>query len=61
MKVLITGSNCLLGQKLVQLILDKGDELIATARGENRLPIPEDDYTYRQLDITNREEVICNW
>jgi len=58
MKVLITGSNGLLGQKLVQLILDKGDELIATARGENRLPLPEDDYTYRQLDITNREEVI---
>ncbi len=57
MKILITGSNGLLGQKLVKLILDKGDELIATARGKNRLPIPEEKYTYRSMDITNREEV----
>ena len=58
MKVLLTGSNGLLGQKLVKLILEKGDELIATARGKNRLPIPEDDYAYSTMDITNREEVL---
>lgn len=58
MRILITGSNGLLGQKLVQLILEKGDELIATARGENRLPIPEEAYSYHSMDITNREQVL---
>lgn len=39
MKILITGSNGLLGQKLVKLIIaNGGHELIATARGKNRLP-----------------------
>ena len=58
MKILITGSNGLLGQKLVQHIIKKGDRLVATARGKNRLPIPEEDYIYRSMDITNRQEVI---
>lgn len=60
MKILITGSNGLLGQKLVQLILAKGeDELIATARGANRLPVPEEKYVYATLDITNRADVLA--
>ena len=59
MKLLITGSNGLLGQKLIKLVLDKGtDELIATARGTNRLPYPEDNYTFDQLDITDHAQVI---
>ncbi|WP_420385065.1 SDR family oxidoreductase [Roseivirga sp.] len=59
MKILITGANGLLGQKLVKLLLDKGeDELIATARGVNRLPFPEADYTYDQMDITDRDQVL---
>lgn len=56
-KVLITGSNGLLGQKLVQLLCeDENYELIATSRGVNRLPsdVP---YTYVPMDITNPEEV----
>ncbi|WP_286744467.1 NAD(P)-dependent oxidoreductase [Roseivirga sp. UBA1976] len=58
MKILITGSNGLLGQKLVKLILDRGeDELIATARGANRLPYAQDDYQFDVMDITNREQV----
>lgn len=58
MKILITGSNGLLGQKLVKLILDRGeDELIATARGANRLPYAQDDYRFDVMDITNREQV----
>ncbi len=66
-KILLTGSNGLLGQKLVQLILDRGEyELIATARGENRLPILNipplrggagGGVVYRSLDVTNRDEV----
>jgi dTDP-4-dehydrorhamnose reductase len=58
MKILITGSNGLLGQKLVKLILEKGeDELIATARGVNRLPYDEGNYKYISLDITNEVDV----
>lgn len=57
MKILITGSNGLLGQKLVhQLSADNEVELVATARGENRLEQREG-YRYRSLDITNAAEV----
>lgn len=58
MKILITGANGLLGQKLVKLILDKNqDELVATARGANRLPYDDSLYTYVSLDITNESKV----
>ena len=57
MKILVTGSNGLLGQKLVyKLKVNKNVSLIATARGENRL-IDKDDYIYEPLDITNYENV----
>lgn len=47
-----------MGQKLVKLILDSGkDELIATARGVNRLPYPESNYSFDQLDITDQSQV----
>ncbi len=56
-KILITGSNGLLGQKLVyKLKQDKDVTLIATARGENRL-VDKSGYVYESLDITNRENV----
>lgn len=59
MKVLITGSNGLLGQKIVYACLGKYRnqiDLIATARGENRLNTQEG-YRFRSLDITNATEV----
>jgi dTDP-4-dehydrorhamnose reductase len=57
MKVLITGSNGLLGQKLIDLYKNKTEyELIATARGNNRYANLEG-YTYESLDITNENEV----
>jgi dTDP-4-dehydrorhamnose reductase len=57
MKILITGSNGLLGQKLVELIIsEEHHELIATARGENRLP-KKDNYRYISLDITDEKAV----
>lgn len=57
MKILLTGSNGLLGQKLVELIVsEKKHELIATARGENRLP-NKDHYQYTSLDITDEAAV----
>ncbi|MGR3808909.1 SDR family oxidoreductase [Jiulongibacter sp. NS-SX5] len=56
-KILITGSNGLLGQKLVDLLkTDENVELIATARGQNRLPY-SDGYTFAQMDITVEDEV----
>lgn len=71
MKILVTGSNGLLGQKIIYGLL--GDplcllpdeirkkingevEIIAAAKGENRLH-RKDGYTYESLDITNKEEV----
>ncbi len=57
MKVLITGSNGLLGQKLVQLLNKQPNvQLIATAIGPNRLPEKEG-YWYESMDITNSMEV----
>jgi len=57
MKILITGSNGLLGQKLIDLYKNKTEyELIATARGDNRYANLEG-YTYESLDITNENEV----
>ena len=57
MKVLITGSNGLLGQKLLhKLKNDKLVDLIATSIGENRVS-ETDGYTYISLDITNKKEV----
>lgn len=57
-KILITGSNGLLGQKLVKKLKSnqEGFELIATSRGENRISDKEG-YTFHSLDITNQEEV----
>lgn len=57
MRVLVTGSNGLLGQKLVGKLSGKeGLELLATARGDNRLP-EDGSYSYAALDVTNRESV----
>jgi dTDP-4-dehydrorhamnose reductase len=57
-KILLTGANGLLGQKLVGLLTQQTDvELIATARGDNRLPY-SDGYTYRSMDITDRQQVL---
>ena len=58
MKILITGSNGLLGQKLVYLLKTKSNiECIATARGVNRVN-DKDGYIFETLDLTNLENVI---
>lgn len=57
MKILVTGSNGLLGQKLIQKLAGAADvQVIATARGGNRLPVTEG-YSYVSLDITDQENV----
>ena len=56
-KILITGSNGLLGQKLVYKLIERKDvQLIATSCGANRI-VKKDGYTYESLDITNKTEV----
>lgn len=56
-KILVTGSNGLLGQKLVSLLSEIPDiQLIATSRGVNRLDFT-DGYDYQEMDITNAAQV----
>jgi dTDP-4-dehydrorhamnose reductase len=56
-KVLITGSNGLLGQKLIyQLIGYPEYQVFATSKGENRTLVKKR-YEYIPLDITDEEEV----
>ena len=57
MKILITGSNGLLGQKLVYKLRNRNDiQCIATARGANRL-VEQSAYLYDEMDATNKEQV----
>ena len=56
-KILVTGSNGLLGQKLTDLALtDNTINLIATSRGENRHPV-KSGYQYVNLDILNKHQL----
>lgn len=55
MKVLVTGANGLLGQKLVPLLQEKGYEVLATGKGENRNALA---VHYATMDITNAKEVM---
>lgn len=55
MRILITGSNGLLGQKLVELISTKNDYLIATAKSKLVIDVPVGEF--HSLDITDLSEV----
>lgn len=65
MRILVTGSNGLLGQKLVAALRDdKAVKLIATSRGEDRTPVrgagmapKPGDYLYLPLDCTDETSV----
>lgn len=57
MKILITGANGLLGQHLTKLLLASGYTVIATGKGESRLPFAsQPGFTYQPLDISSIEE-----
>ena len=56
MKILITGSNGLLGQKLVKQLLNKNISFLASSKGENRNPQCPNTH-YVQMDITNLSQV----
>jgi dTDP-4-dehydrorhamnose reductase len=56
-KILITGSNGLLGQKIIYALLRRNDvEIIATASGPNRMKVTQG-YVYEEMDITNEKQV----
>ena len=56
-KILVTGANGLLGQKIVYSLKDRSDiDLIATGTGVNRL-VATDNYRYLEMDITNSMQV----
>ena len=56
MKILITGSNGLLGQKIVRQLKKKNKSFLATSLGENRNPDCPNSF-YSPLDISNQYEV----
>jgi len=57
-KILVTGSNGLLGQKLTDIsLLDRDIELIATSVGVNRHPSTSG-YNYEEFDIRDAERLL---
>ena len=58
MKILLTGSNGLLGQKLVALLRQQpGVALVATSRGPNKLAAVHPGLPYTPLDVSNAAQV----
>lgn len=58
MKILITGSNGLLGQKLVVLLRQQPDVVVvATSRGANKLAGLYPDLAFAALDVTDAAQV----
>lgn len=56
-KILITGSNGFLGQKLISKLLLKNEyDIIATSKGNNRLKV-KDGYKYIKLNVSSYAEV----
>lgn len=57
MKILITGSNGLLGQKIVRQLINSQIDFLATSLGANRNSNCPDS-NYQSLDITNKSQVL---
>lgn len=58
MKILLTGANGFLGQYLTARLLADHHTVIATGKGECRLPFPESThFTYVPMDFTRQDEV----
>src|SRR5688500_16845350 len=54
MNVLLTGANGFLGSYLTDILLDKGFKVIATGKGERRLPFPDNEkFQYVSMDFTD--------
>ncbi|HCN83742.1 MAG TPA: NAD(P)-dependent oxidoreductase [Sphingobacteriaceae bacterium] len=56
-KILVTGSNGLLGQKITEHVVRTKDvHLIATSKGANRNPVKKG-YVYKEMDITDEAQM----
>ena len=55
-KVLITGANGFVGYYIVQQLLQKDYEILATGKGPNKLPFIDPKITYLSLDFTDRQK-----
>ena len=55
MIALVTVSNGLLGQKIIEQLKNKVNKIIATSEGSNRNP--NNSFIYEDLDITNKEQL----
>ena len=53
MHVLITGANGFLGYYLVDQLLKKNFSVIATGKGESRLPFTGNNFVYKVMDFTD--------
>src|SRR5207342_2418938 len=55
--ILVTGSNGLLGQKIIYALRNReGIRCISTSRGENRMKA-KDGYIYESLDLSDKDSV----
>jgi dTDP-4-dehydrorhamnose reductase len=57
MKILITGANGLLGQKLVSILGDSKHSILASGQGDCRILNLPENVRYRPCNVTNEEEV----
>ena len=58
MKVLVTGANGFLGYYLCRQLLDAGITVMATGKGESRLPFTNDPlFSYQSMDFTDPFQV----
>lgn len=58
MKILVTGANGFIGHYLIEVLLAKGYDVIATGKGECRLPFSgQSGFTYAMLDFTDINSV----
>lgn len=55
--ILVTGANGFVGYYLVKRLLQHNQPVVATGKGENRLPFTGEGFTYVFADLTSEQEV----
>jgi dTDP-4-dehydrorhamnose reductase len=53
MNVLVTGANGFIGHYIISALLQKGYDVVATGKGECRLPFKQDNFSYMAMDFTD--------